>query len=128
MPDESNKLYLYEALEMRSEYDARIKTLKACLPETREEQDKPYYLRDEEVIYRPSSDFNAAEAREQLRTLEFKRRKLNGAIQRANFEHTLTFQNEAMNLNDALELRKSQVERMGELNKQVVESTQQRVI
>ena len=30
------QLYLYEALELRSEYDGRIKTLKDCLPETRQ--------------------------------------------------------------------------------------------
>ena len=33
MPDEKNKLYLYEALELRAEMDARIKTFKDCLPE-----------------------------------------------------------------------------------------------
>ena len=43
MPDESNQLYLYEALELRAEYDARIKTLKDCLSETRQNR-KPRTL------------------------------------------------------------------------------------
>jgi len=32
----SLNLYLYEALELRSEYEARIKTARECLPESRE--------------------------------------------------------------------------------------------
>jgi hypothetical protein len=35
MPDEKNNLFLYEAIELRAEYDARIKTLKDLLPESR---------------------------------------------------------------------------------------------
>lgn len=31
MPDANDKLYLYEALELRAEYDARIKDLNDCL-------------------------------------------------------------------------------------------------
>ena len=40
MPAEGNRLYLYEALELRAEYDARIKTLRDCLPEARKNRDR----------------------------------------------------------------------------------------
>ncbi len=30
MPDAKNRLFLYEALELRAEYDVRIKMLKEC--------------------------------------------------------------------------------------------------
>lgn len=36
MPDNKNSLYLCEALELRAEYDAYIKTFRSLLPEARE--------------------------------------------------------------------------------------------
>ena len=55
------KLQLYEALELRAEYDARIKTLKDCLPETRQNRGRLLF-HDDEVMRRPSSDFDMSEA------------------------------------------------------------------
>jgi len=40
MKEKKKPLYLYEALELRSEYDARIKTLKDCLPESKQNRDR----------------------------------------------------------------------------------------
>jgi hypothetical protein len=125
---EKRKLYLYEALELRSEYDARIKTLKDCLPETRQNRDRLSFAREDEGRRRPSADFDPAEARKNLRTLEFKRRKLNAAIQETNYKQRLDFSGESMNLNEALEMRKGLNERIGELHTQVVKSAYQRVI
>lgn len=51
-------LYLYEALELRSEYDARIKTLKDCLPESKQNRDRFSFNRYE-GIRRASPDFDA---------------------------------------------------------------------
>ena len=53
----NNKL-LYEALELRAEYDARTKTLKDYLPETKQNRNRLSFLGDKEEIYRPSADFN----------------------------------------------------------------------
>ena len=125
---EKRKLYLYEALELRSEYDARIKTLRDCLPETRQNRDRLSFTREDEGRRRPSPDFDLAEARKNLRNLEFKRRKLNAAIQEINYKHRVDFSGEAMNLNEALEMRKGLNERIGELRTQVVKSAYQRVI
>jgi hypothetical protein len=57
MKDKNKPLYLYEALELRSEYDARIKTLKDCLPESKQNRDRLSFSRNDE-IRRPSPDFD----------------------------------------------------------------------
>jgi hypothetical protein len=128
MKENNDKLLLFEALELRAEYDARIKTLKACLPESRSSRDRLSFGRSEEVRYRPSPDFDLIAVRDQLKKLEFKRRKLNSAIQEANFQHQITFDGEVLNLNEGLEIRKGLNEQLGELHAQVVESAYQRVI
>jgi hypothetical protein len=122
------KLQLYEALELRGEYDARIKTLKDCLPETRQNRGRVLFSRDDEVMRRPSSDFDVSEARRKLRKLETKRRKLNSAIQETNFNYKIDFSAESINLSEALETRKELNERIGELHNQVVNSAYLKVI
>jgi hypothetical protein len=74
---EKRKLYIYEALELRSEYDARIKTFKDTLPETRQNRNRLFLARDDDGRRRSVPDFDMAEVRRQLRKLEVKRRKLN---------------------------------------------------
>jgi len=128
MPTQNNKLYLYEAIELRAEYDARIKTIKDCLPETRRSRSRLSFGRDDDSHLRPRADFDVAKARESLRTIEFKRRKLNSAIQKANFGHSMAFEGDSVNLNEALELRKALNERIGELHTQVTSAAYERVI
>jgi hypothetical protein len=128
MADVTNRLLLYEALELRAEYDARIKTLKECLPEAKPNRGRFSMLREDDGQHRPSPDFNVAEVREQLRKLEFKRRKLNSAIQQANFQHQIDLHGETLTLNEALEIRKGVNEQLGELHAQVVKAAYQRVI
>jgi hypothetical protein len=125
---EKRKLFIYEALELRSEYDARIKTIKDTLPETRQNRDRLYFARDDDGRRRPSPDFDMAEVRRQLRKLEVKRRKLNSAIQQANFNSRVDYRGESINLNEALETRKSLNEQIGELHTQVVNSAYEKVI
>ncbi|MFQ6091065.1 MAG: hypothetical protein ACE5OR_00025 [bacterium] len=128
MPDAKNKLFLYEALELRAEFEARIKTLKDCLPEAKQNRGRFSFRRDEEGMFRPSPDFSIAEARDQLKKLEMKHRKLNSAIQQANFQHQIHFRKDRVNLNEALEIRKGLNEQIGEFHTQVVNSAYQRVI
>jgi len=125
---EKDKLHLYEALELRAEYDGRIKTFNDCLPETRQNRDRFSLIRGDDGRRRPSPDFDVTDVRNRLRSLEFKRRKLNSAIQRANFNHRIEFGGASINLNEALEARKGLNERIGELHSQVVNSAYQRVI
>ena len=87
MTEARKTVRLYEALELRAEYDGRIKTLRDCLPESR--QKRGLFSGDSDSSRRPAPGFSLSEARDQLRALEFKRRKLNAAIQRANFEHQI---------------------------------------
>jgi hypothetical protein len=128
MPNAQNKLYLYEAIELRAEYDARLKTLKDCLPETKQNRGRFTMLHEGASMHRPSADFSIAEAREQLRSLDVKRRKLNSAMQQANFAHRLDYGGETITLSEALELRKGLNEQIGELHTQVVKAAYQRVI
>lgn len=128
MPNANNKLRLFEALELRAEYDARIKTLRDCLPESRESRSRLSFLRTDEGFYRPAPDFDVTKAREELRKLESKRRKLNSAIQRANFERGIAFHGDTISLHEALEIRKGLNEQIGELHSQVVKAAYQRVI
>ena len=121
------RLQLYEALELRGEHDARIKTLKDCLPETRHNRGRPLF-HDDEMMRRPSSDFDLSEARRKLRKLETKRRKLNSAIQETNFNYKIDFSGESINLSEALETRKGLNEKIGELHTQVVNSAYLKVI
>lgn len=128
MKDKKSALYLYEALELRAEYAARIKTLKDCLPETKQNRARFSFGRDDAEIRRPSADFDVASARKELRKLELKRRKLNSSIQQANFNHFIDFKGDSINLNEALETRKALNEQIGEFHNQVVSSSYQRVI
>lgn len=127
MEKKGKHLYLYEGLELRSEFDARIKTLKDCLPETKQNRDRFSFTRDE-GIRRPSPDFDAVSARKELRKLEVKRRKLNSSVQKANFSHEIDFNGDSVNLSEALEMRKALNEQIGELHEQVVRSSYQKVI
>jgi len=128
MSDKNRELHLFEALELRAEFNARIKTLKDCLPETRQNRDRFPFGRDDEGVRRPSPDFDVVATRKDLRKLELKRRKLNSAIQQANFNHHVEFGGDRINLSEALETRKALDEQIGELHKQMVSSAYQRVI
>ena len=127
MTEVRKTIRLYEALELRGEYDARIKTLRDCLPETRQNRGL-FSSQDNDSSRRPAPGFSVAEVRDQLRTLEFKRRKLNAAIQRANFEHRVEHEGDDMSLTEALETRKALNDRLGELHTQVVDSAYERVL
>jgi hypothetical protein len=127
MAGKRERLKLFEALELRSELDARIKTVKDCLPETRQNR-KGFFALREDGDRRPSPDFDLAAARDGLKRLEIRRRKLNAAIQQANFQHRVEHDGESMTLSEALEVRKGLNEAIGELHSQLVDSAWQRVI
>ncbi len=127
MEKENCGLYLFEALELRGEYDARIETIKSCLNKN-EHSKRGLFLGGRDSKKRPSPDFNLAEEAANLRKQEFKRRKLNSAIQKANYETTIEFGGQDMNLLEALDVRKAMNTQLTELNSQVVDSAYQNVI
>jgi hypothetical protein len=128
MPDDKRNLYLFEAIELRAEYDARIKLLRSLLPESRESRDRFSFRRDDEVRYTPAAGFDAENARHELDTVNVKRRKLNTAIQRVNFDTTIEIDGEKMSLSEALEMRKSINERIGELSTQLTNAAYDRIL
>lgn len=110
----STKLYLYEALELRAEYDARITAIKTCFAESETHRRGFSLHRDDDETRKPSPDFDPASERAAIRALEFKRRKLNSAIQKANFKTEIELGIETVNLLEALEVRKSLNKQIGE--------------
>jgi hypothetical protein len=96
--------------------------LKDCLPETRQNRGRFSFSRDDDGKRRPSPNFDLGEVREKLRQLEFKRRKLNSAIQQTNFSYRIDFRGEPITLSEVLEVHKVLNERIGELHAQVVNS------
>ncbi|TVR65963.1 MAG: hypothetical protein EA427_17160 [Spirochaetaceae bacterium] len=131
MPDSTGNLYLYEALELRGEYESRIKTSKECLPESRREDDGFGALRrgfGGDARFKPVAAADPATLREEVKALEHKRRKLNAAIQSANFSTTLTVDGEEITLAETLELRKSVKQSIADLHRQVTASAFIRVI
>ena len=127
METNTARLKLYEALELRSEYAARIATIKDCLAGG-ESGARRAFWREERSQRRPSADLDAAGERHALQALEFKQRKLNSAIQKANYETPIGFDGQTINLLEALELRKGLNARIAELKAQAVEAAYQTVI
>jgi hypothetical protein len=125
---ERNGLFIYEALELRSEYDGRLETLRSCLPETRRTGRASLLSRIDADASRPAAGVDAGALRTELRTLEHKRHKLNAAIQRANFANSVRIGDEEVSLTEALELRKAAKMRVGELSTQLANSSAARVI
>ena len=128
MPDEKNNLFLYEAIELRAEYDARIKTLKDLLPESRPNRDRRLFHRDDEARTRPVRGFDLGQCRQEMGALNGKRRKLNSAIQRANFDNRVTVAGQEVAIAEALEFRRAVNERIGELSSQLAASAYERVV
>jgi hypothetical protein len=78
MPDKNGHIYLYEGLELRAEYQARIASLKALLPER--QHSGGFLRREEHERLEPAAEFDPGHIRERIRKLEYKSRKLNTAI------------------------------------------------
>jgi hypothetical protein len=127
MPDAEGNLFLFEPIELRAEYDARIKTLKGLLPEARENRGRLMF-REDEVRRRPVPTFDVGKTREDLGALSARKRKLNDAIQRANFDHRIMVGGEETSLSQALEFRKSVNEEIGELTAAMTEAAYERII
>ena len=121
-------LRLFEALELRGEYIARIETIKNCLNGSESSHRGLGMWREDRTKRRHSPDFDPVEERKQIRALEFKQRKLNSAIQKANYETSVSFDGDDINLLEALELRKGLNRRLGELKTQLVDAAYQTVI
>lgn len=96
------KLPLYEAIELRAETEARIKTLEALRPD----RGGRSFLRDRDEETQTSPGFDLARIEEEIEELKTRRRRLNAVIQEANHKTTIKNDDHTLTLAEALELRK----------------------
>ena len=128
MPNEKNNLYLFEAVELRSEYDARIKTLGFLLPENREREGFLSRRNSEYDVEKPVEGFDIEEVRSEIKSLRTKRRKLNNEIQKTNFNRTIKVEENSLVLAEALELRKLTNEDIKELASQLKDCAYAKIV
>jgi predicted ATP-dependent endonuclease of OLD family len=125
MPNKKNKLYIYEALELRGEYKSRIKTLKKLLPEGANNNMR---FGASSSRYEPVESLDVKKVREDIKTLEYKLRKLNNALQLANFQNKIEADGEKISIADALSLRKSTNENIKNKTNQLQNAAYKKVI
>ncbi|MFQ5686127.1 MAG: hypothetical protein ACE5GV_05645 [Candidatus Scalindua sp.] len=127
MPDKKGNLYLFEAIELRHEYDRHIKLLEKLIEGDKNKSDRFFHNRDEEEI-EPASDFNQKELEEKLKKIQTKRVKLNQAIQVANFKYQIDFDGEKISIAEALEIRKNLFTDIEAISQRVINSAYKRII
>jgi len=127
MPDKKGNLYLFEAIELRKEYDRRIKLLEHLLGGGQGKQDRLFHRGDEEKR-EPSTDFDLVKMEESLKSIQTKRVKLNQAIQLANFESKIEHEGETIPIAEALELRKNLASDLEVISQRVLDSAYTRII
>ena len=127
MPDNNGDLFLFEAVELRKEYERHIKTLEQVLGNGDTKRDR-LFSRDEEEEKTPSQDFHVEIIEDKLKKLQTKRVKLNQAIQAANFTCLIDFADEKISLAEALELRKNLLADLDALAQRVNQSAYKRII
>lgn len=115
MPDNKGNLYLFEAVELRNEYDRHIKLIERLLGFDDEESE-------------PVDGFNPKELEDRLKKLKSKRIKLNQAIQLSNYETEIEYDGEKISIAEALEIRKSLIDDNKILAQRVTDSAYKRVI
>jgi len=127
MPDDKGNLYLFEAIELRNEYDRQIKLLEKLVEGDQDKSDRFFHNKDEEER-EPASDFNQKELEEELKKLQIKRVKLNQAIQAANFKYQIDYDGEKISIAEALEIRKNLLTDIEAISQRVINSAYKRII
>ena len=127
MPDQKGNLYLFEAIELRTEYDRRIKLLEKLLGGEQGKPDRLFRQSDEEKR-EPTAEFDLRKMEEDLKTIQTKRVKLNQAIQLANFESKIEYEGETIPIAEALELRKNLASDLEAISQRVLDSAYTRII
>ncbi len=125
MVDENGNLYLYEAIELRNEYDRHIGLLQSLLGEYSK---KRGLFKDDDEDKEPTTDFDLKETEEKLKKLQTKRVKLNQKIQETNFEVEIDCEGENISIAEALVLRKNLLADLNSISARVEKSSYRRVI
>lgn len=127
MPDDTGKLYLYEALELRAAFDREIRLLGRLIKP--EEGRRGAFLTDRDnTELRAAPGFVLADTEARLKGLKAKRLKLNEAIQVANFRAEIPFDGEPVSLARALELRKALLQDLEQLAERAQEAAYVRIL
>jgi hypothetical protein len=122
MPDDNGKLYLYEALELRSTYDREIRLLGRLI--NPEEGRRGVFVTERDgAERRPAAGFDLQDTEARL-----KRLKLNEAIQVANFQNEIVFDGEPVSLARALQLRKALLQDLEQLAERAQEAAYVQII
>lgn len=125
MPDNKNNLFIFEAIELRQEYDKHIKVLENLIEEKRE---KRGFLSREEDELQPAKDFDIKLVQEKLQKLQTKRVKLNQELQLANLKTKLNYDGDEITLSEALEIRKNLIKDITILGDKLNESAYVKII
>lgn len=125
MTDKKGNLYLYEAIELRSDYDRHIGLLESLMGGS-SKKTRLFNYDDEDK--EPAADFNQKEVEEELKRLQTKRVKLNQEIQKANFDTQVEYKGEKISVAEALEIRKNLLEDIKAIAERVEKSSFRRVI
>lgn len=104
MTDKKLNLLIYEALELRNEFDRRIRALEGLTGEKKKE--RSFLSRDEDEL-QYAKDFNVESVQEKLKKLQTKRVKLNQELQAANMKAKITYNGSALTLSESLEVKKN---------------------
>jgi hypothetical protein len=127
MPDQKGNLYLFEAIELRNEYDRHIKLLEELAESETSKRDR-LFREDREEKKEPVAEFDVKALAEKLKKIQTKRVKLNQTIQVANFECQIEFSGEKISLAEALEVRKNLLSDLEAMRKRVYNSAFKTII
>lgn len=125
MPDKKGNLYLYEAIELRSEFDRHLELLENLTTETI--QRSRFVIHNDEDKD-PAEGFDQKDIDDILKKLRTKRIKLNQEIQKTNFEAKIEFKGDNISLAEALDIRKNLLEETKTVAGRVEKSSYRRVI
>jgi hypothetical protein len=125
MPDKKGNLYLYEAIELRNEFDRHAELLAGLLGEPSK---KRGLYNNEEDEKEAAADFNSKEIEKKLKKLQTRRVNLNQEIQKANFETQIEYDGRKMGIAEALETRKNLLADVTAIASRVEKSSYRRII
>ncbi|MCJ7482864.1 MAG: hypothetical protein MUO31_07850 [Thermodesulfovibrionales bacterium] len=126
MPDKKGNLYLYEAIELRNEYDRHVELLEGLLGG--ESSKKRGLFTNEDEDKEPSADFDQKETEDRLKKFQTKRVRLNQEIQKTNFETQIEYEGKKISIAEALEVRKNLLVDVKVIAARVGKSSHRRVI
>lgn len=120
MLGQAGGIRLFEALELKAEYEARIETIRECLPGAQRRGAGTCIVDRADGRDWGTSVFDPARLRTALQELDGRRDALDEAIRRANASYGVTFRGRRLTLGQAFELRGAISREISALQAQVI--------